>query len=185
VCLNLIFDCEKHRSGGDKILYFWVSDNGLMQQQLTPKKALPKAKQYCAYQERCHSEVKEKLYGFGLNGPEVDQIISTLIEENYLNEERFAISYAGGHFRIKQWGRVKIKYQLKKKMVSEYCIKKALASINDDEYMKTFARLAEQKLKLLKSEKNQFIRAKKLQDYLLQKGFESELIKEVVLKKRY
>ncbi len=155
-----------------------------MQQQLTPKQALPKAKQYCAYQERCHSEVKEKLYSYGLSAIEGDQIISTLIEENFLNEERFAILYAGGHFRTKQWGRVKIKFQLKKKMVSEYCIKKALASIDTEDYMKTFTRLAEQKLKLLKSEKNQFIKARKLQDYLLQKGFESDLIKDVVLNKR-
>jgi regulatory protein len=149
-----------------------------MQQPLTPKQALPKAKHYCAYQERCHSEVKDKLYGYGLNTSEADQVISILIEENYLNEERFAILYAGGHFRTKQWGRVKIKYQLKKKMVSEYCIKKALASINIEDYMKTLARLTEQKLKLLQSEKNQFIKKKKLQDYLLQKGFETDLIKE-------
>jgi regulatory protein len=150
-----------------------------MQQQLTPKQALPKAKHYCAYQERCHNEVKEKLYGYGLTASEADQIISTLIEENYLNEERFAILYAGGHFRTKEWGRVKIKYQLKKKMVSEYCIKKALASINIEEYIKTLTRLAEQKLRLLKGEKNQYIRKKKLQDYLLQKGFEADLIKEI------
>jgi len=93
-----------------------------MQQQFTPQQALPKAKNYCAYQERCHSEVKDKLYGFGLNKNETEQIISTLIEENYLNEERFAISFAGGHFRIKNWGRIKIKIALKQKKVSDYCI---------------------------------------------------------------
>jgi len=150
-----------------------------MQQQLTPKQALPKAKHFCTYQERCHSEVKDKLYDYGLNTSQADQIINILIEENYLNEERFAILYAGGHFRTKDWGRIKIKYQLKKKMVSDYCIKKALASIETDDYMKTLTRLAEQKLKLLKSEKNQFIRKKKLQDYLLQKGFETDLVKEI------
>ena len=150
-----------------------------MQQRLTPKQALPKAKHFCAYQERCHSEVKDKLYGYGLTASEADQIISILIEENYLNEERFAILYAGGHFRTKDWGRIKIKYQLKKKMVSDYCIKKALASIEAGDYIKTLTRLAEQKLRLLKSEKNQFIRKKKLQDYLLQKGFETDLVKEI------
>ena len=150
-----------------------------MQQRLTPKQALPKAKHFCAYQERCHSEVKDKIYGYGLTASEADQIISTLIEENYLNEERFAILYAGGHFRTKDWGRIKIKYQLKKKMVSDYCIKKALASIEAGDYIKTLTRLAEQKLRLLKSEKNQFIRKKKLQDYLLQKGFETDLVKEI------
>ncbi len=154
-----------------------------MQQRFTPQQALPKAKNYCAYQERCHSEVQDKLYGFGLSKNEADQILSTLIEENYLNEERFAIMYAGGHFRTKHWGRVKIKYELKKKMVSDYCIKKAISFIDDIAYIKTLSWLAEQKLKTLKSEKNLFIRKKKLQDHLLQKGYESDLIREIVNKK--
>ena len=153
-----------------------------MQQQFTPQQSLPKAKHYCSYQERCHSEVKEKLYGFGLNKNESDQIISTLIEENYLNEERFAIMYAGGHFRTKHWGKVKIKYELKKKMVSDYCIKKALSSIDDTAYAKTLERLTALKLKTLKSEKNLFVRKRKLQDHLLQKGFESDLVREIVNK---
>ena len=146
----------------------------------TPQQALPKAKNFCAYQERCHSEVKDKLYGFGLNSAEVDEVISKLIEDNYLNEERFAIAYAGGHFRTKQWGKVKIKYELRKKMVSDYCIKKALAAIDETEYLKTLDHLTEQKLKALKTEKNVFIRKKKLQTHLLTKGFESELVNERV-----
>ena len=100
----------------------------MQQQSFTPQQALQKIKHYCAYQERCHSEVKEKLYGVGLRKNEVDEIISTLIEENYLNEERFAIQFAGGHFRIKNWGRVKIKYELKQKQVSDYCIKKGFVA---------------------------------------------------------
>ncbi|MFM2325807.1 MAG: hypothetical protein RIR31_9 [Bacteroidota bacterium] len=152
----------------------------IQQQKFTPLQALPKAKHYCAYQERCHSEVKDKLYGFGLNTKEVDQIISTLIEENYLNEERFAIQFAGGHFRSKKWGRVKIKYQLKQKQVSEYCIKKALKQIDEEEYLKTLQQIFEAKLKTLKSEKNIFIKKRKLQDHLLQKGFESDLIREFI-----
>jgi regulatory protein len=152
----------------------------MQQQNFTPLQALPKAKHYCAYQERCHSEVKDKLYGFGLNTKEVDQIISTLIEENYLNEERFAIQFAGGHFRSKKWGRVKIKYQLKQKQVSEYCIKKALKQIDEEEYLKTLQQLFDAKLKTLKSEKNIFIKKRKLQDHLLQKGFESYLIRAVI-----
>ena len=149
-------------------------------QRFTPQQALPKAKNYCAYQERCHSEVKDKLFGFGLNQSEVDEITSKLIEENYLNEERFALLYAGGHFRTKQWGRVKIKYELKKKQVSEYCIKKALASLDAALYSKTLYRLAEKKLLTLKGEKNIFVRKRKLQDHLLQKGFENDLIREIV-----
>jgi len=150
------------------------------QQYFTPQQALPKAKNYCAYQQRCHNEVKDKLYSFGLNKTEVEQIISTLIEDDYLNEQRFAVMYASGHFRIKNWGRVKIKYELKKKQVSEYCIKKALAAIDEEDYAKTLQKLFEQKLKTLKSEKNQFIKNKKLQNHLMQKGFETDLIRELV-----
>src|SRR5690606_12644137 len=112
--------------------------------------ALQKIKHYCAYQERCHNEVKDKLYGFGLHKNEVEKIISTLIEENYLNEERFAIQFAGGHFRTKSWGRVKIKYELKLRQVSDYCIKKALQQIEEEEYLKTLGKLAEVKFNLLK-----------------------------------
>ncbi len=152
----------------------------LYQQKFTPTLALPKAKHYCAYQERCHSEVKDKLYGFGLNTKEADEIISILIEENYLNEERFAIQYAGGHFRSKKWGRIKIKYQLKQKQVSEYCIKKALKQINEVDYLKTLQQHFDAKLKTLKSEKNIFIKKRKLQDYLMQKGFETDLIRNLM-----
>lgn len=154
----------------------------IQQQKLTPQQALQKIKHYCAYQERCHAEVKEKLYGFGLYQKEVEPIISTLIEENYLNEERFAIAFADGHFRTKQWGRAKIKYQLKQKQVSEYCIKKALKIIDEDEYQQTLQKLFEQKLKTLKGEKNIFIKKRKLQDYLMQKGFETDLIRALLNK---
>jgi regulatory protein len=149
-------------------------------QHFTPDQAVPKIKQYCAYQERCHSEVRDKLYSFGLNKVEVEEIISILITENYLNEERFAIHYAGGKFRMKQWGKIKIKQSLKFKQVSDYCIKKALKEIDLREYEKTFQKLAEQKLKTLKSEKNIFIKKRKLQDFLLQRGFENDLVKQAV-----
>ena len=98
----------------------------LYKKYLTKEQALQKIKHYCAYQERCHNEVKEKLYNLGVWKKEHDEIIATLIEENYLNEERFAIAFAGGRFRIKKWGRVKIKYELKQKQVSDYCIKKSI-----------------------------------------------------------
>ncbi|HRD43896.1 MAG TPA: RecX family transcriptional regulator, partial [Ferruginibacter sp.] len=100
------------------------------------EKAWQKIKHYCAYQERSHKEVKEKLYGFGLYKAEVELLLTQLIEENYLNEERFATAFAGGKFRMKQWGRQKIKYELKQKQVSDYCIKKALAAIDGEQYEK-------------------------------------------------
>lgn len=151
-------------------------------QKFTPEQSLPKIKQYCAYQERCHAEVREKLYSFGLYKNQVEEIIATLISENYLNEERFAKQFAGSKFRMNQWGRNKIKQALKQKQVSDYCIKKALLEINGNDYTKIFKKLAAQKLQALKSEKNIFIKKRKLQDYLLQKGFETYLIREEVNK---
>ena len=147
-----------------------------MQQYVTKEQALQKAKHFCAYQERCHKEVKEKLYELGLHKSDVEEALSKLIEENYLNEERFAIVFAGGRFRTKQWGRVKIKYELKQKQVSVYCINKALYAIDEDEYEKTFRKLFNDKFKTLKAEKNTFIKRKKVQSYLLQKGYEAQLI---------
>ncbi|MFT4154898.1 regulatory protein RecX [Parafilimonas sp.] len=140
--------------------------------------ALQKAKHYCAYQERCHSEVRDKLYSLGLHKNEVEQLLTQLIEENFLNEERFAIAYAGGHFRTKQWGREKIKYALKQKRVSDYCIRKALALISNTDYTKTFNTVADKKSATLKSEKNIFIKKKKIKDYLQQRGFELSLIND-------
>jgi len=151
-------------------------------QALSPEQALQKARHYCGYQERCHSEAQEKLYSFGLRKQQVEAALATLIEEGYLNEERFAIQYAGGHFRLKQWGKVRIRYQLKQKHVSDYCIKKALAAIDEEEYSQTLARLAEQKWESLKEEENVLTRKQKLQSFLQQKGYEIDLIKAVAEK---
>lgn len=150
---------------------------------LTKEQALQKLKHYCAYQERCHSEVKEKLYNLGVWKKEHDEIISTLIEENYLNEERFAIAYAGGKWRVKQWGRVKIKYELKQKQVSEYCIKKALQQISQEEYLAVLKKLADEKYASLKAEQY-LVRKKKTMDYLLNKGFEMDLVRGLVGKEK-
>jgi regulatory protein len=146
---------------------------------LTKEQALQKLKHYCAYQERCHSEVKEKLYSLGVWKQEQDQLISSLIEENYLNEERFAIAFAGGKFRAKQWGRVKIKYDLRQKQVSAYCIKKALQQIDEEEYLKVLTKFAKEKYASLKSEQY-LVRKKKTLVYLLQRGFESELVNDIL-----
>ena len=152
----------------------------MLPEKLTPQQALPKLKKYCAYQDRCHQEVLEKLYSYGVYKNDAQEIISQLIEEDYLNEERFALHYASGKFRMKQWGKMKIKYQLKQKNVSEYCIKKALLSIDKADYKRVLYKLADSKLSTLKSEKNIFIKKRKLQDFLLQRGFETELIREIV-----
>jgi regulatory protein len=146
---------------------------------LTKEQALQKLKQYCAYQERCHSEVKEKLYSLGVWKKDHDRIIATLIEENYLNEERFAIAFAGGKWRMKQWGRVKIKFELKQRQVSEYCIKKALKQIDEEEYREVLNKLAEEKYTSLKKEQY-LVRKKKTMDYLTRRGFEAELVNEAL-----
>lgn len=147
---------------------------------LSLEQALQKARHYCGYQERCHREVQEKLYSFGLRKKDVDQALSTLIEEDYLNEERYAIQYAGGHFRLKSWGRVRIRYELKQKQVSDYCIKKALAVIGEEEYEQTLARLAEARAAALADEPNAYIRRQKVQEYLMRKGYEPDRIAAVV-----
>lgn len=150
----------------------------IYKKQLTAEQALQKLRHYCGYQERSHSEVKEKLFKLGVFKNEQDAIIATLIEEDYLDEERFAIAYAGGKFRMKQWGRVKIKYELKQKQVSEYSIKKALQQIQEDEYREVVKKLADEKYASLKNEQH-LVRKKKTIDYLLQRGFEMELVREV------
>lgn len=122
---------------------------------------LQKAKHYCAYRERCHSEVREKLYSLRLHKNEVEQLLTQLIEEKFLNEERFAIAYAGGKFRIKNWGKEKIRYALKQKQVSAYCIRKALNSIGNSDYDKIFILVADKKLQLLKSEKKHLYKKEK------------------------
>ena len=142
---------------------------------ITPFQALAKAYKYCAYQERCQQEVREKLYSFQLQEDEVENIIVKLIEENFLNEERFAIAFAGGKFRVNNWGKSKIKQTLKQKQVSEYCIKKGLSVIDTDNYIGVLKKLASSKNKTL-HDANKFARAKKLQNYLLSKGFENDLI---------
>ena len=144
------------------------------------EKAFQKAKHYCAYQERSHAEVKKKLYGFGLYKNEVELLMSQLIEENYLNEERFAMAFAGGKFRIKQWGKTRIKFELKQRQVSDYSIKKALEVIPDDDYEKTLQKLALEKLATLKTEQNIFTKKSKLQNYLVGKGYEFNLIAEII-----
>lgn len=151
----------------------------IYRKQLTPEQALQKLRHYCGYQERCHSEVREKLYNLGVRKNEHDSILSTLIEDGYLNEERFAIAFAGGKFRQNHWGRNKIKYALRQKQVSDYSVRKALKQINEKEYQAVLKKLADEKYESLKNEQ-WLVRKKKTMDYLLQKGFEMELVNKIV-----
>lgn len=151
----------------------------MQKKYLTKEQAIQKLKQYCAYQERSHAEVQQKLWDLGVRRAEHDEIISTMIEEDYLNEERFAKAFVGGKFRMKDWGRKKIYYALKEKKVSEYNIKKAMKEIDDTAYEATLQELAQKKYALLKGEQY-LVRKKKTMDYLLQKGYEVELVKRVL-----
>ncbi len=147
----------------------------VFKKSFTKEEALQKLKHYCAYQERCHSEVKEKCYELGVWKKDHDELISKLIEENYLNEERFAIAFAGGKWRIKKWGRNRIRYELKQKQVSDYCIKKAMKQIPDEEYEEVLKKLLLEKHRSLKADQ-WIIRKKRTIDYMIRKGFEPELI---------
>lgn len=147
----------------------------MSQKIITHIDGLEKAKYYCAYQERCHKEVEDKLREWDLTLDEIDHIILQLINENYLNEERYAQAYAGGKFRIKRWGRRKIVQKLKEKKVSEYCIKKGLEEIEEDEYIHVLSELIEKRYSSQK-EKNPFLKKKKVAAYLFGRGFENELI---------
>ena len=142
--------------------------------------AVLKLQHFCAYQERCHQEVKQKILDLGIYGEEVDQLIATLIEDNFLNEMRFAEVFAGGKFRIKKWGRYKIQQALKQKGVSEYCIKRALKSeIPIEDYHQTLLQILEKKNKTTR-ETNLYKRKQKLARYAIDKGFESNLVWEAL-----
>lgn len=139
------------------------------------KEIFDKLKHYCAYQERCHQEVRQKLLELKVYGDDLENIILLLIEENYLNEERFAQLFSGGKFRMKGWGKVKIRQELKARQISEYCINKGLKEINEEDYLEKLKDLKEKK-ELTEKEKNPILRKKKIAQYLISKGYESDLV---------
>lgn len=148
----------------------------------TAHQARLKAESYCAYQERSQQEVRDKLYTWGLHYADVEQIISDLISDNFLNEERFAIAYAQGKLRMKGWGKVKIKFQLKGKRVSDPLIRIALNRLDMDEYLakldEVIDKYARQPVDQLNAqEKNKLIR------HLQSRGFENEFVFEKVLER--
>lgn len=140
---------------------------------------LDKLKYFCSYQDRCHAEIKAKLSRLRVWGSEADEIMAALITEDYLNEERYARSFVRGKFRMKQWGRNKIVQALKQKQVSEYCIRKGLEEIEDEEYIQTLKKLASGKYQSLKNEP--YLRRRfKATQYLMAKGYEPDLIHEIL-----
>ncbi len=155
----------------------FADDNHKSKKFLSAKDAKLKAGDYCAYQERSQQEVRNKLYQYGLHQNEVEQVISELITEGFINEERFARAYVGGKFRIKKWGRIKIIQGLKQHRISDYCIKKGLLEIDEEDYLSTLRNLIEKKRENISSSSAPIMN-KKLAAFMLQKGYESNLIWE-------
>ena len=143
------------------------------------KTALAKAEHYCTYQERSQQEVRDKLYEWGLWTDAIENIIVQLIGGNFLNEERFAKAYTRGKFNQKAWGKIKIKQGLKFKQVPDALIKKALQTIDPDSYLQTLEKVIRKKLPQI-TEKDPYKRRYKLQQYALGRGYEADLILDVL-----
>ncbi len=146
---------------------------------LTPEQAKQKALRYCAYQERSHQEVKNKLYELGLSSSDADELLTYLITEGFLNEERYAKLFAGGKFRIKHWGRIKITHTLESKGVSKNCIRIGLKEIDEDDYQQMLKKLIIEKLSAHKEE-NSFLALDKISKSMILKGYEPDLVWKIL-----
>jgi len=147
--------------------------------KLSQEIAYEKLKRYCAYQDRCHSEVRTKLLSLKIYGDDLEEVITELIKQDYLNEERFARSFTRGKFRLKKWGRNKIKQHLYAKRISAYCIKKGMEEIEEEEYLDTLRDLMHKKIEQ-RPELAKLIRKDKTIKYAVSRGYESGLIFKVV-----
>ena len=143
------------------------------------KDEIVKAQRFCAYQERSQQEVRNKLYELGLFAGRVEEVISELIQAGFLNEERFAVAYTLGKFRIKKWGKLKIRHGLRLKKIPEKLIAKALKQINEADYLRTLQDVLSKKRVLLK-EKDNFKLEYKLIQFALSKGYERDLITDAL-----
>jgi regulatory protein len=140
---------------------------------------LSKAQKFCDYQERYQQEVRDKLYSWGAKSNEAEQVLCQLIEQGYMDEERFARAFARGKFRIKHWGKNKIRQELKFRNISEYCIKQGLLEIPDDEYLQTLKNVIDKKVRagLASAQRH------KIAQYAVSRGFESDLVWGVLSEK--
>jgi regulatory protein len=143
--------------------------------RLTPTEALSKIYRYCAYQERSHLEVKKRLFSYGLYSDDVDQILSKLITDGFINEERFAKAYAGGKFRVKKWGRLKIENELNSLGLSPRNITRGLKEIETDDYEKALRQVLEKKVALV-NEPDAFRKRDKLAKFAIGRGYEPDLV---------
>lgn len=141
--------------------------------------ALKKAAMFCAYQERTQQEVRDRLKDWGVIGDDAEEVIAELIQQNYLNEERFAKSFAGGKFRVKGWGKRKIKQHLQQRGITGYNLDQAMKEIEPDDYRTTLADLLTKKRQTIR-DANPLVVKQKLVRYALSKGYESDLVWQVV-----
>lgn len=155
-------------------------ENNIGSQSFTVNEIRDKLAKYCAYQDRCHWEVENKMREFNLIPEAHEEILIYLIQHNFLNEERFARSYVRGKFNQKNWGRIKIRIELKKRKIPAKMIESALLEIDEEDYLKTLQNLFEKKKESLKNERESFKKKAKIRNYLLQKGFESEIMADLL-----
>ncbi|AYA38245.1 RecX family transcriptional regulator [Hymenobacter oligotrophus] len=156
-----------------------MEDASRKRKTYTPGEALQKIAAYCAYQERSHREVEDKLRSYGLDEDEAGEIIIRLVREKLLDEERFARSFVRGKYRLKKWGRRRIRMELKQRRISEFCIKAGMSEIDGDEYYQNLRELLEKK-NALEKESNPLKRRQKLSVYATQKGYEADLIQDAL-----
>ena len=142
---------------------------------ISVEEAKGKLYNYCAYQERSHLEVRRKLDSLGVYGTPAEEIIADLITNGYLNEERFAKAFAGGKFRIKGWGRIRIQRELESHGITKYCIRAGMKEIEDVDYKKTLEKLLQKKRSSLTND-TPIVRRDKLARYAIGKGYESDLV---------
>ena len=147
------------------------------------KEGILKAEKYCAYQERCQKELRNKLYEWGLYRDDVENIISEMVVKGFLNEERFAIQYTLGKFRMKKWGRVKIQSELEFREISKYCLKKAFKELEKEDYLSTLESELKKKWANVK-ENNDFLKKDKVGKYLMSRGFEGDLVWDLLKSKK-
>jgi len=147
--------------------------------RVEPAQAMAKAQAWCAFQERCQQEARDKLYSWGLYPGEVEHLVTELISAGFIDEERYAKAFAGGKFRVKKWGRVKIRQELKRRKLGDYCIRKGLQEIDPEAYYETLKNLATEKSRKT-AEKHPLKKKYKIMSYLLSRGFEADLVREVM-----
>lgn len=150
---------------------------------LSKEDALKKLQRFCAYQDRCHSEVRTKLIELGVYGDTLEEVMAELIIERFLDEERFARSYSRGKFNIKKWGRMRIRQELKLRKISSYCIKKGLSEIDEEAYRDALQTILNKKQTDYRRKYDDYTSRQKAAQYAMGRGYESSLIWEILNEK--